>query len=113
MDLRVLNLINRIEASKGSHGLSLRELSGRIGLSERRLATLFKKATGLSFQQYLRQVRLTHATRFLADTDLRIKQVADEAGFTSTSSMDKDFRREFGLSPGQYRAKVHKSRSHE
>lgn len=45
----------------------------------------FKNVTGRSFKSYLNEVRINHAEKLLATTDLSVTQVAAECGYNSVS----------------------------
>ena len=72
-----------------------------------RLATLcvtFKRATGRTIREYVRETRMEQAAVLLVSTDKIIKQVWVEVGYNHPSNFDHDFKRHFGLTPRAFRA---------
>jgi AraC-like DNA-binding protein/ligand-binding sensor protein len=67
---------------------------------------VFKKATGLTFTEYLAQVRVTKAKNLLQNPHARITEVAFEAGFQSITHFNRSFKKFEGKSPKQYRAVI-------
>ena len=63
----------------------------------------FKKYTGLGFNQYLTNVRLSHAKNLLINKDISITQVCYESGFGSLRSLDRAFKNKFDCSPKKYK----------
>jgi AraC-like DNA-binding protein len=67
---------------------------------------VFRKATGLTFTEYLTQVRVTKAKNLLQNPHTRIAEVAFESGFQSITHFNRSFRKLEGRSPKQYRAAI-------
>jgi AraC-like DNA-binding protein/ligand-binding sensor protein len=70
------------------------------------LCRLFKRATRLTFTQFLARVRIESSKRLLTNPHLRVSEVAFEAGFQSLTHFNRVFQRILGQSPTQYRRKV-------
>jgi AraC-like DNA-binding protein len=79
------------------------ELAGHVGVSERTLRRRFVVATGHSPRQYLIQQRTAAARRLLAETDMPIKQIAEELGYKDVFFFTRQFTRATGVPPGEYR----------
>jgi len=72
------------------------------GASSRTLARLFGKETGMSFQAWRRQLRLTEALASLAQGATPARAAAS-VGYTSAPAFGAAFRGAFGTTPGQSR----------
>jgi AraC-like DNA-binding protein len=70
----------------------------------------FKAATGSTFTEYVRRCRVDKAKHLLAETAMRISEVAFACGFQSLPYFDRTFKRFAGLSPKAYRVRVVRSR---
>ena len=70
------------------------------------LSSLFKKELGLNVWAYVQQLRLEHACRLLQNTDLRISQIAEEVGFRNLNTFYSAFKKQYGQSPNDIRAKL-------
>ncbi|MCQ2397446.1 MAG: AraC family transcriptional regulator [Lentisphaeria bacterium] len=73
--------------------------------SERIFADAFTRIFGMSFSDYLTQIRLRHAQQMLRETPKRITDIALECGFCDSNYFCAVFRRKYGITPRQYRLK--------
>ncbi len=64
---------------------------------------MFKKATGLTFTEYLSRVRVEKAKNLLLNPHLRISEIAYDVGFQSLTHFNRVFRQVVGQSPSDYR----------
>ncbi|MCX6898775.1 MAG: AraC family transcriptional regulator [Verrucomicrobia bacterium] len=88
----------------------LPELLRLAGMSRATFARQFHRHAGKSFSTFLNQVRLQAVCRALRDTAEPISSIALGNGFNQLSFFNRLFRREFGISPSDYRAKRRVSR---
>ena len=100
---RLRKLFEHIERNYAAR-ISLPEAALMAGLSKPQFHAVFKKATGMTLVDYLKQVRLSHAMRLLRETDRSIADIATQVGFADQSYFDRRFRSHFGRTPRQYRA---------
>ena len=63
----------------------------------------FKKATGMTFIDYLGRVRVEKAKNLLQNPNLRVSAIALEVGFQSVSQFNRTFKKVTGRSPKQLR----------
>lgn len=84
--------------------LTLSALSERFYISEFYLCRLFKEYAGHPPLAYVTRLRVEHAKRLLATTDLHVDRVAALSGFGSVSSFSKALRSAVGSSAREYRA---------
>ncbi len=82
------------------------ECADRLHLSYSYFAKLFRSLMGETFKDYLRSVRLSEAKNKVLLTDLPITEVASSCGYASLSYFIAEFRRAYGLSPGQMRRRA-------
>ncbi|HJV49786.1 MAG TPA: DNA-binding transcriptional regulator [Geothrix sp.] len=87
-------------------GLSASALIARIPTSRSVLQRRFRSETGRSIQQEIIQVRLNHARRLLAETDLPLVEVAERSGFKHREYLGAIFKAHLGKSPAEYRREV-------
>lgn len=93
--------------------LSLSSVARQCGVSEGHLSRQFHHATGLTFREYLNQVRLEHARGLILHGNRTITEIAFDSGFHSLSQFHRAFRKVYACSPGQMRAGRHAEFSHE
>jgi AraC family ethanolamine operon transcriptional activator len=80
------------------------ELCVHADVSRRWLEYSFSNVLGETPYQYMRRQRLDYARRLLADEpNTKIYRIAQRVGFSSAKQLTKVFRREFGLSPREFR----------
>lgn len=65
---------------------------------------LLQKYLGVSFQEYLQDIRMKHAAGLLRSTRLPVKDIALAAGYHNSSHFYHLFQRHFGMSPADFRA---------
>ena len=92
-----------IEAHLGDR-LTLTDLAGLACLSPYHFSRSFKLALGIGTQRYVIQRRLERAKTLMRRTDRPLAWVAQEVGFADQSHLTSVFRRETGMTPGQFRA---------
>ncbi|MEG2198921.1 MAG: helix-turn-helix domain-containing protein [Anaerovorax sp.] len=85
--------------------INLTWVAQKIHVNASYLSTLFKKEMGISFTNYLCQLRLEHSEELLKDTNLSVTDIALYVGFEGQSYFTKMFKVRNGITPGQYRKK--------
>jgi AraC-like DNA-binding protein/quercetin dioxygenase-like cupin family protein len=81
--------------------VGLDDLAAAVGVSSRTLSRLFHRETGMSFQIWRQQARLSEALVGLA-AGRPAARVAAELGYASTSAFITMFKRMLGTTPGRY-----------
>ena len=98
----VVARINRcIEQSVESYDLSLTGLARMIGFNPSYLSRFYRINTGRKLSEQIDAAKLQHAKRLLAGGEL-IKNVAERTGFASPSAFILFFKRNTGMTPGQF-----------
>ncbi|HTZ21527.1 MAG TPA: helix-turn-helix domain-containing protein [Opitutaceae bacterium] len=87
--------------------LSLDQVAKAVNMSAFYFCKMFKKATGMTFTDYLARVRVEKVKNLLLNPHKRISEAAFEAGFQSLSQFNRVFRRVAGESPTSYRDRIH------
>lgn len=83
----------------------LEQVTDEISVSPAYFSTTFKKETGISFVQYLTNVRLEKAKEMLKNTNAKTYEIAEKTGFSEPNYFSFIFRKNIGISPSQYRNK--------
>ena len=86
--------------------LSIASTARRQGLSPKTLQRMFERA-GKTFTAFVLEHRLAHARRLLATPGNRGRKIAElafAAGFGDLSYFNRMFRRNFGMTPSEWRA---------
>lgn len=85
---------------------SIPELAQRLGVGYSHFRREFKRRTGLSPKQYHERVRLDSGRRLLGGSPLTLGEIANRLGYASAFNFSAAFKREFGLSPMNWRRKA-------
>jgi AraC-like DNA-binding protein len=83
--------------------LRLPEVARKAGFSVPVFARAFKQATGTSFLAYVRALRVEHARRLLATTQMTTEEIAQICGFQSQHHLLRSFKKVARQTPGEYR----------
>ncbi|RSO11657.1 AraC family transcriptional regulator [Streptomyces sp. WAC 06783] len=93
----------RLLAQPGSVGRSVRSYADELGVSVGHLTELVKRSTGRTPGRLIRHAQTVEAKRLLSGSRLTVAQVARRVGFADPAYFCRFFRRETGLSPGDFR----------
>lgn len=104
-DERLDHVFSYIEEYFPEH-ITLPDAARQIHIAPTSLSRLFKKNTGITFVQYITNIRLRHAVSDLTGSQLSISDIALNNGFSTASQFNKIFKQQFHLSPGEYRKKT-------
>lgn len=79
------------------------QMSEIAHLSRAQLMRLFKQQTGISPHAFVNYIRLQEAALLLKQSAESVLSIALKVGFQSETHFGKAFKKQFGMSPGQYR----------
>lgn len=103
--MRIRQIQNYVQANYQSQ-ISLNDLADRLYLSNAYLSKYIKKNLGMTFMEYLNNVRLFHAVDELMYSDKNLTHIAYDNGFPTSASFTKVFREIYNESPSEYRKKI-------
>ncbi len=86
--------------------LSLGALAKAQRVSPGYLAAVFKRETGKTVSEYVREARIRHAKYLLGTTSLQIQTIGALCGIVDVQYFSKTFKRETGQTPKEYRASL-------
>lgn len=86
--------------------VTLDMVANHVHLNSSYFSSLFKKEMGLSFSNYLNQVRIEKSKSLLENTDYSILRIALEVGFEEQSYFTKVFKNITGYTPKEYKNKA-------
>jgi len=84
---------------------SAESLAGEVSMSRSAFVDRFTTLTGMPPIRYLTLWRLQMARRGLRETRKTIEQIAQQVGYGSAEAFSRAFKREFGMSPAQWRGR--------
>jgi len=83
--------------------ISNTEISNELGYHPFYLNRLFKKTTGITIHQAVITEKMKVAKRLLRETEISVKEVAEESGFSDRSRFCTAFKKHTGYTPLEYR----------
>lgn len=86
--------------------ITLESIARVANLTPPSFCRLFKQQTNKHFIEYLNEVRISNACKFLMQSNLNISEVAFECGYKTISNFNKIFKKITGSSPKEYRQKI-------
>jgi two-component system response regulator YesN len=90
-----------------AHNYTLPEAAEMAHLSVSHFSSLFKKSTGMTYLNYVNQLRIEKAKELLLVPETKIYEVADQVGFTSLPYFNRVFKQIVGATPLEYRKRNH------
>ena len=103
VEARVTRVARLIERGPGDEPFTLQRLAREAGLSPYHFLRTFHRVTGVTPHQYLTRSRLRRAAARLIEDGEPVIDVALDSGYADVSNFNHAFRREFGMSPRQFR----------
>jgi two-component system, response regulator YesN len=101
---QVVDYLKQYVGERFGENIALKELAeSRLYLNPSYLSRLFKAKTGISFKNYLTQVRMDHACSMLLSREQSVMNIAGECGYADASQFIQLFRKHFGMTPSVYR----------
>lgn len=83
--------------------LSVDILCNHLNVSATYFSTIFKRETGMSFINYLTEVRLEKALQLLKTTDEKTYNISTIVGYMEPNYFSYVFKKQYGVSPSNYR----------
>lgn len=99
----IIRIKDFIDLNYTDPNLSLQMISEKFDLNASYLSSLFKKETGVNFNDYLVRKRINHSIHLLSDTDLPISEISRKVGYISDKHFFVVFKNQQGVSPAKYR----------
>ncbi|UUZ79743.1 helix-turn-helix domain-containing protein [Paenibacillus sp. P26] len=100
----IIHEINAYIRNHYSESLTLKGLAEKFYIHPVYLGQLFARKNGISFNEYLHDLRIAEAQRLLRETDLRSYQIAEQVGYVSYDKFLKQFEKRLGMKPNEYKA---------
>ena len=83
--------------------LTIEAMATDLGIGAVRLSRTFRRCYGTTIGEYRRRLRVERACHLLVDPEARLADVAVETGFADQSHFTRVFKRQTGLTPGEFR----------
>jgi AraC-like DNA-binding protein len=102
----VITRARQFIADHQTQELSLGWVAKSVNTGKFHFSRIFKKATGLSYTQYVVRVRIEHAKDLLLNPNLHVSEIAYGSGFQSLTHFNRCFKKLLGQSPTDYRSRL-------
>ncbi len=93
------------------HDVRMSAAAGIVGMNKSTFSRHFKKMTGNNFVDCVRKLRIARACTLLESDSLGITEICFECGFQNISNFNRNFRREKGMTPREYRSCIRMRRT--
>ncbi len=101
----VIKVKKIIEAHLDDINFDVEKLCREIGLSHSQVHRKLAALTGLSATYFIRYIRLLKAKELLLHSGFKISAISSDCGFNDPAYFSRVFKKEFGLTPQQWRDK--------
>ena len=99
-----VNLIeDYIKRNFSNRDFCLASVADKFSYNENYFSQYFKRHVGKTFSSYVEKIRLDYTRKLLSESTDTVDEVAIKAGFLSTSTFYRKFRKVYGLSPSSFR----------
>ncbi|MBE6425938.1 MAG: helix-turn-helix domain-containing protein [Planctomycetaceae bacterium] len=103
-DRLVVQILELIRISRGEN-LRVSDIVETLPVSERSAQERFKKAVGHSIMEEVKRVRMQNICRLIEETELPFHEIALSFGFENANHLGQLFKKQFGLTMGEFRRK--------
>ena len=94
---------NYMQEKYSDSALSLNSVSEHIGVTPSHLSRLLNAHLNQGFSSYINWIRVEKAKELLRDTNHSSATVCERTGFNSVQSFNRVFKKQTGMTPGQFR----------
>ena len=91
--------------SKYNKDISLDDVSREVDISPYYFSKIFKEETGQTFVEYVTEIRMNRAKELLSFTDMSMKEICCEIGYSDPNYFSRSFKKNTGLTPTEYKEK--------
>ena len=81
----------------------LRDAAAIIGYDYAYISKFFKRRVGISFRQYVNELRIEEAKKLLAEQSRSVEEIGTLCGFSSLRTFDREFKIKLGITPSEYK----------
>ena len=107
---RLVDSTRALLALKLTEPISLENVGKAVGVSAFHLCRVFRAVTGTTITRYRHGLRLRAALGRVSSSDADLSAVAIDYGYSSHSHFTSAFRREFGMTPTEFRRAATRNR---
>lgn len=98
-----LNVVCSYTMANYSQPITLEHIAAITNLTTTSFCRYFKLMTNKTYYDFLTEIRISHACRFLIEDKMSIDQIADKCGFYNISNFYRQFKKVIGVTPLTYK----------
>ncbi len=102
-EARPIRLAKQYINENYNKAISLENVSSHIGFNPAYFSSMFKKATGQNFMDYVIEIRILNARNLLVQTNQDVAEIAARVGYTDLKYFSRIFKKLTNLTPSEYR----------
>jgi AraC-like DNA-binding protein len=99
---RMEKVMNYLKANY-EHKITLEEVTEVMNMTKISFSRFIRKRSGKTFTEFLNDIRLSHASRLLIDTQQTIAEVSYKCGYNNLSYFNRTFKRKHKITPKEFR----------
>lgn len=102
-DNQANKILRFVRENASNYEMCAQMVADHFSTRERYIYSLVRAETGMSFNEYLTDLRMKRAGELLYSTTLVVTEVAKQCGYQVESTFYRLFKKYYGMSPRQYR----------
>lgn len=102
-DYRRINIIYDFVNQNFSKQVDLKKVADLVHLSPAAFCRYFKKTTQRTFFDYLKEIKVGHASKLLRESNLSIAEICYASGYNNVANFNRQFKQLKSLTPSSYR----------
>ena len=99
----ITSSVKRYAEKNIKNEIHLSDIARELNFSLTYVSITFKREMGMTFRDYLKKIRLERACRYLRTTEMTVAEIAENVGYSDAAFFFKIFKKELGVTPGEYR----------
>ena len=94
-----------IDEDLSNHDLKMSMVAKKFNISSSHFSTVFRQEFGITFRDYLSNIRIDHAKELLRTTNISISEIAYQSGYNDSHYFSSVFKKKTGITPREFRAR--------
>lgn len=95
-------IVNSVMEEIGNPDFNVTMLTDKIHISHSNLYRKIHSITGMSPNEFIRNIRINEAAKLMSNKIVNISEIATRIGFNDHSYFTKSFKKKFNKSPKQF-----------
>lgn len=98
-------VVETVQEHIQSENLRMELIAEHLGLTVRNFYRKFKKISGRTPSEFIKEYRFEYAARLLTTTNLTVQEIMYRVGISNKSYFYREFQKKYGLKPKEFRTK--------